>query len=72
MTVLDMDPVEPLNAGLYLCVAGVTCYFLVEAYKQMYDTESRKAAQGEDGKVTSALEKRLNDRREEEWRGIWL
>lgn len=62
VTVLDLNPLEPINAGVYLVVFGLTSYFLLEAYKQMFETEHRKAVQGEDGKTISDLEKRMNDK----------
>lgn len=62
VTVLDLNPLEPVNAIVYLLVFGATSYFLLEAYKQMSETENRKVLQGEDGKTIGDLEKRMNDK----------
>eukprot|EP01065_Artemidia_motanka_P052290 TRINITY_DN9405_c0_g1_i1.p1 TRINITY_DN9405_c0_g1~~TRINITY_DN9405_c0_g1_i1.p1 ORF type:complete len:288 (+),score=114.80 TRINITY_DN9405_c0_g1_i1:61-864(+) len=63
MTVLGMDPLEPINAGIYLAVVAATCFFLTEAYQQMYSTESRKVDGNENGKLVADLERRLVDKR---------
>jgi len=62
ITVLDLNPLESVNALVYLAVFGLTSYFLLEAYKQMFETENRKAMQSDDGKTIIDLEKRMNDK----------
>eukprot|EP01065_Artemidia_motanka_P052014 TRINITY_DN9293_c0_g1_i1.p1 TRINITY_DN9293_c0_g1~~TRINITY_DN9293_c0_g1_i1.p1 ORF type:complete len:278 (+),score=142.31 TRINITY_DN9293_c0_g1_i1:73-906(+) len=61
-TVLDLSPLDPINAAVYAVAGAATMYFLVESYKQMYATEAKKASGGESGQLLSTLERRLNDR----------
>eukprot|EP01064_Diplonema_japonicum_P018536 TRINITY_DN27236_c0_g1_i1.p1 TRINITY_DN27236_c0_g1~~TRINITY_DN27236_c0_g1_i1.p1 ORF type:complete len:289 (+),score=120.09 TRINITY_DN27236_c0_g1_i1:82-867(+) len=57
-TVLDLNFLDPINAAVYLVSGGVACYFLADAYLQMYDTESSKALSDDYGKWIKELESR--------------
>eukprot|EP01061_Rhynchopus_euleeides_P041841 TRINITY_DN73138_c0_g1_i1.p2 TRINITY_DN73138_c0_g1~~TRINITY_DN73138_c0_g1_i1.p2 ORF type:complete len:258 (+),score=133.59 TRINITY_DN73138_c0_g1_i1:99-872(+) len=56
VTVLDLSPLEPLNAVLYILSAAATAYFLAESYQSMYETESTKALTDGTGKWVKELE----------------
>eukprot|EP00755_Sulcionema_specki_P031406 Sspe_Gene.2093::Locus_694_Transcript_1_1_Confidence_1.000_Length_931::g.2093::m.2093 len=63
-TVLDLDVREPINIVMYLIGGGLTCFFLTEAYKQMYETESTKSSMDSLGKYMKELETRRNQKAE--------